>query len=139
MRRAPRLAGAEVIDRRQLMPGVFNPDMAHKAADGFQPGIALRDRRSARRPINCGLRVDMCLPALGRKGGKALEQVFRIQHRESSGTPWRSISVAAVCRRTCAPLTGATMPARCMRRFTTDETPSPLRNGRNGAILRRIT
>ena len=27
----------------------------------------------------------------------------------SSGTPWRSISVAAVCRRTCAPLTGVTI------------------------------
>jgi hypothetical protein len=83
MRRAPRLAGAEVIDRRQLVPGVFNPDMTHKAADGFQPGIALRDRRSMRRPVDCGLRVDMRLPALGRKGGEALEQVFRIQHRES--------------------------------------------------------
>ena len=93
MRRAPRLAGAEVIGRRQLMPGVFNPDMTHKAADGFQPGIALRDRRSARRPIDCGLRVDMRLPALGRKGGKALEQVFRIQHRESSGTTERQISL----------------------------------------------
>ena len=34
------------------MPGVFNPDMTHKAADGFQPGITLRDRRSARRPID---------------------------------------------------------------------------------------
>src|SRR5271166_5603151 len=31
MRRAPRLAGAEVIDRRQLMPGVFSPDMTHNA------------------------------------------------------------------------------------------------------------
>ena len=30
-------------------------------------------------------------------------------------------------------------PARCMRRFTTDEMPSPFRNGRNGAILRRNT
>jgi hypothetical protein len=31
----------------------------------------------------------MRLPALGRKGGEALEQVFRIQHRESSGTAER--------------------------------------------------
>lgn len=70
------------------MPSVF-PDMTHKAADGFQPRIALCDERSARRPLDCGLRVDMRLPALGRKGGKALEQVFRIQHRESSGAAER--------------------------------------------------
>ena len=93
MRRAPRLAGAEVIDWRQLVPGVFNPDMTHEAADGFQPGVALRDGRSARRPIDCGLRVDMRLPALGRKGGKALEQVFRIQHRKSGGAAERQISL----------------------------------------------
>ena len=93
MRRAPRLAGAEVMCRRQLMPGVFDPDMAHKAADGFQPGIALRDGRSARRPVDRRLRVDMRLPALGRKGGKALQQVFRIQHREPGGTAERQISL----------------------------------------------
>ena len=75
------------------MPGVFSPDMTHKAADGFQPGVALRDRRSACRPIDCGLRVDMRLPALDRKGGKALEQVFRIQHREASDTAQRQISL----------------------------------------------
>jgi hypothetical protein len=34
---------------------------------------------------------------------------------------------------------GATMPVRCIRRFTTDEIPSPFQNGRNGAILRRNT
>ena len=45
MRRAPRLSGAEVIGRRQLVPRVLNPGMTHEAADGFQPGIALRDRR----------------------------------------------------------------------------------------------
>jgi hypothetical protein len=75
------------------MPGVFNPDMTHEATDGFQPGIALRDGRSARRPFNCSLRMDMRLPALGRKGGKALEQAFRIQHRESSGAAERQISL----------------------------------------------
>src|SRR6185503_15123973 len=57
----------------------------------------------------------------------------------SSGTPCRSISVAAVCRRACAPLAGVTMAARFMRRFTTDEMPSPRRNGRHGAIVRRNT
>ena len=96
MRRAARLAGAEVIGRRQLVPGVFNPDMTREAADGFQPGIALRDGRSARRPIDCRLRVDMRLPALGRKGGKALEQVFRILHREAHGTAEREISLDGV-------------------------------------------
>src|SRR5438045_1994340 len=50
----------------------------------------------------------------------------------SSGTPWRSISVAALCRRAWAPLTGGTMPARFMIRFTTDEMPSHRRNGRHG-------
>src|SRR4029077_14190507 len=75
------------------MTGIFNPDMTHKATDGFQPGIALCDRRSARRPVDCGLRVDMRLPTLGRKGGKALEQVFRIEHGESSGTAERQISL----------------------------------------------
>ncbi|MER9586644.1 hypothetical protein, partial [Mesorhizobium sp. M0276] len=35
----------------------------------------------------------MRLPALGRKGGKAPEQVFRIQHCESSGTAERQISL----------------------------------------------
>jgi len=45
----------------------------------------------------------------------------------SSGTPLRSISVAAVCRRTCAPLTGVTCvgPASCGA-ITTDEMPFAL-------------
>ena len=75
------------------MPGVFNPDVTHEATDGLQPGIALREGRSTRRPFNCGLRMDMRLPALGRKVGKALEQVFRIQHRESGGAAERKISL----------------------------------------------
>ena len=93
MRRAPRLAGAEVIGWRQLMPGVFNPDMTREATDGLQPGVALRDGRPARRPFNCGLRMDMRLPALGREGGKAPEQAFRIQHRKSGGAAERQISL----------------------------------------------
>ena len=78
------------------MPGVFNPDMTHKTADGFQPGITLRDRRSACGPIDCGLDVDMRLPALGRKGGKALEQSFRVLHRESRGTAQREVAFDGV-------------------------------------------
>jgi hypothetical protein len=93
VRRAPRFAGAEVIDRRQLMPSVFNPDMTREATDGLQPGVALCDGRSARRPIDCGLGVDMRLPALGREGGEAPEQEFRIQHRKSRGAAERQISL----------------------------------------------
>jgi len=45
MRRSPRLAGAEVIDWRQLMPGVFNPDMTHKAALGHDvPKMSCRSQ-----------------------------------------------------------------------------------------------
>jgi len=93
MRRAPCFAGAEVIERRQLMPRVLYADMTHEAADSFQPGVALRDRRSARRPIDRGLRVDMRLSALSREGGETLEQIFRIQHRESGGAAERQISL----------------------------------------------
>ena len=75
------------------MPGVLNPDMTHEAADGLQPGIALRDGRPESRPVDCGLRMDMRLPALGREGGKAPEQAFRIQHRESGGAAERQISL----------------------------------------------
>jgi hypothetical protein len=78
------------------MPGVFNPDMTREAANGFEPGIALRDGRAARRPIDCRLRENMRLPALGRKGGKALEQVFRIQHREARGTAQGEIGLDGV-------------------------------------------
>ena len=86
MRRAARLAGTEVIGRRQLVPGVFNPDMTHEAADSFQPGIALRHGGPERRPVDGRLRMDMRLPALGCEGSKALQQVFRILHREPRGT-----------------------------------------------------
>ena len=62
MRRAPHLAGAEVIGRRQLMPGVFNPDMAHKTADGFQPRIAgiFGIRKTLNQVLQCGQRF-FCL------------------------------------------------------------------------------
>ena len=43
MRRAPPLVGAEVIGRRELVPAVLDLDVAYEAADGLQPGIALRD------------------------------------------------------------------------------------------------
>jgi hypothetical protein len=51
---------------------------------------------------------------------------------------WRRISVAAVFRRTCTPLNGATRPASCMRLFTTEEMPSPLQNGRNGIAKEHV-
>ena len=41
VRRAARLAGAEVISRRRPVPGVFDPDMSCEAADSFQPRVAL--------------------------------------------------------------------------------------------------
>jgi hypothetical protein len=41
VRRAPLPVGAEVIDRRQLVPGVLDPDMTRKATNGLQPGVAL--------------------------------------------------------------------------------------------------
>ena len=53
----------------------------------------------------------------------------------SSGTPSRSISVAAVWRSACAPLKGVTTPARFMTRLTSDEMPSLVLNGRHGAIV----
>jgi hypothetical protein len=93
VRRAPRLAGAEVIDWRQLVSRVFNPDMTREATDGLQPGVALRDGRPVRRPFNCGLRMDVRLPALSRKRGKALEQAFRVQHHESGRAAERQISL----------------------------------------------
>ena len=93
VRRAPRLADAEVIDRRQLVPGILDPDMMREATNGPQPGVALCGGRPARRPFNRGLRMDMRLPALGREGGKAPEQPFRIQHRESGGAAERQISL----------------------------------------------
>jgi len=90
---AASIAGAEVIDRRQLMPGVLNPDATREATDGLRPSVALRDGRPLRRPLNCGLRMDMRLPTLGREGAKAPEQAFRIQHRESGSAAERKISL----------------------------------------------
>ena len=78
VRRAAPLAGAEVICRRQLMPDVLHPDMAHEAADGSEPCIALRHRWTESGPVDRCLRLDVRLSALGREGGKALQQVLRV-------------------------------------------------------------
>ena len=96
MWRSPPLAGAKVIGRRQLVPVVLDSDMPREAADGLQPSIALRDGRPERRPIDGRLRVNMRLPALGCKGGKALQQVLCILHREASGSAEVEISVDGV-------------------------------------------
>ena len=83
VRWASRLAGAEVIGRRQLMAGVVDPDIVREAADSFQPRIALRHGWAESCPVECRLRVDASLPTLGRERGKALQQAFRILHREA--------------------------------------------------------
>jgi hypothetical protein len=86
-------AGTKVIGRRHFVPGVVNPDMAYEAADGFQPRVALRHRWPERSPIDGRLRVHMRLPTPGREGGKALQQVLRIRHREARGAAQREISL----------------------------------------------
>ena len=58
------------------MPNIFDADMACEAADGLKSSIALRNGRSKRSPVDGCLRVDIRVPALSRKGGKALEQVL---------------------------------------------------------------
>jgi cytochrome d ubiquinol oxidase subunit I len=55
MRRAPRLPGAEVIGWRQLMPGVFDPDMTHKAA------LLRRERSVAEAKIMIGMALDLLI------------------------------------------------------------------------------
>src|ERR1700730_9635199 len=86
MRRAPLLVGAEVIGRRELVPAVLDLDVPYEAVDDLQSGIALRDGRPERCPVDGSLRVHMRLPALGRESGEALQQVLRIRHREASGS-----------------------------------------------------
>ena len=73
------------------------------------------------------------------KADASITHVVLIHCETGTGVENPLASVAAVCRRTCAPLTGVTMPARFMTRFTTDEMPSPFRNGRQGAIVLRNT
>ena len=86
VRRSTSFTGAEVISRGQIVPGIFNADMACEAADGLQPSITLRNGRCERGPIDGCLCVDMRVPALNRKGGKALEQVLGIRHGKARGT-----------------------------------------------------
>ena len=90
------LARAEVIGRRQLVPGILDLDMAHEAADGSEPCITLRHGRTESGPVDCRLREHMRLPALGRERGKALQQVLRVRHREASGAALDEISLDGV-------------------------------------------
>ena len=96
VRRAAPLAGAEVIGRRQLVPGILDPNMAHEATDGFEPCIALRHGRPERGPVDCCLRLHVRLPALSREGGKALQQVLRIRHSEARGAAQGEIGLDGV-------------------------------------------
>jgi len=85
-----RLAGTEVIAGGELVPGVVNPNMAHEAADGFQPRVALCHGWPERSPIDGRLRVHMRLPAPGP----------RRRQSSSAGTP-HSTSRKPVARRSC--------------------------------------
>lgn len=96
VRRAAPLASAEVIGRRQFMPGILNLDMAHEAADGFEPCIALCHGWPECRPVDGRLRLHVRLCALGREGGKALQQVLRIRHREARGAAQGEIGLDGV-------------------------------------------
>ncbi|WP_439406622.1 hypothetical protein ACNJX9_35055 [Bradyrhizobium sp. DASA03076] len=96
VRRATLLAGAEVICRRQLVPDVLHPDMAYEATDGSEPCIALRDGWSERGPVDRCFCLDVRLSALGREGGKALQQVLRGRHREARGAAEREIGLDGV-------------------------------------------
>ncbi len=93
MGRAPFLAGAEVVSGRGSMPDIFHADVPGKAADGFEPGIALRHGRAKCCPIDCGLRLDMRFRPLCRKAGKALQQVLVILQCKSCGTAQNEIGI----------------------------------------------
>src|SRR5581483_984733 len=96
VRRATPLSRAEVIGRRQLVPDILHSDMAHEATDGSEPCIALCYRWSESGPVDRCLRLDACLSALGREGGKALQQVLRARQREARGPPQGEISLDSV-------------------------------------------
>ena len=96
VRRAAPLAGSEVIGRRQFVPGIFDLNMAHEAADGSEPCIALRHGRTESRPVDRPLRLHVRLSILGREGGKALQQILRIRHRKARGTAQGEIGLDSV-------------------------------------------
>lgn len=96
VRRSTPFAGTEVIGRGQLVPDIFDADMACEAADGLQSSIALRNGRSERGPIDGCLRLDIRVPALDREGGEALEQVLGIRHRKARGTAQCEIGLDGV-------------------------------------------
>jgi hypothetical protein len=96
VRRAAPLARAEVIGRWQLMPDVLHLDMAHEAADGSEPSIALRHSRTESGPVDRCLRHNVRLSALGCEGGKALQQALSSRHREARGAPQSEIGLDGV-------------------------------------------
>src|SRR5947209_15646255 len=91
----------------QLMPDVLHLDMAHEAADGSEPSIALRHSRTESGPVDRCLRDDVRLSALGCEGGKALQQVrphstrppFCRDPRRSPGAATKSSEIAPRQRR----------------------------------------
>jgi hypothetical protein len=116
VRRPALLAGAKVIGRRHLVPTIFNPDEPYEAADGFQPRVALRHRRAESRPVDRRLRVNMRVPAVGRKASKALQQVFSHCHVKSCSTAQAEVGLYGVqhqsasgqgCAICCSRLTSA--------------------------------
>jgi len=78
------------------VPDVLHQDMAYEAIDGSEPCIALRDGWSERGPVNRCFCLDVRLSALGREGGKALQQVLRCRHREARGAAERDIGLDGV-------------------------------------------
>ena len=96
MWRTTLLAGAEVAGRRQIVPSILDLDIAHEAADGSEPCIALRHGRTESGPVDRCLGLHIHFSALGREGGKALQQVRSARHREARGAAEREIGLDGV-------------------------------------------
>jgi hypothetical protein len=94
--RAAPLARAEVIDRRQLVPGILDLDMAHEAADGSEPCITLRHGRTESGPVDRRLHLHVRLPMLRGEGRKAPQQVLRTRHRKARGAAQGEIGLDGV-------------------------------------------
>jgi hypothetical protein len=78
------------------MPLILDLHMAHEAADASEPCIALRHGRTESGPVDCCLRLHVRLPTLGGAGGKALQQVLRIRHREARSAAQGEIGLDGV-------------------------------------------